>query len=67
MSGSVSSIQGVAAGCSNAIIHRTEQSKHQQSTIIFFKLLTLWIVVMPADVLDAMDHETYFYVLYFSR
>ena len=35
--------------------------------ILPFKFLTLWIVASPIDILELIDEETYFNLLYFSR
>ena len=32
-----------------------------------FKVLTMWIVVSPVEVLDTIDIEVYFNLLYFAR
>ncbi|TRY78556.1 hypothetical protein TCAL_11695, partial [Tigriopus californicus] len=35
--------------------------------ILPFKVLTLWIVASPLEILDVINQETYFNLLYFSR
>ena len=39
----------------------------QAIAIPFFKVLTLWITASPVEVLDVIDIQTYYILVYFSR